>query len=286
MPSPRHDAVNQLFRDRPELAVEILRELAGLDVPAAAPVRAESNDFNDRPSKDFQPDTVITVGPPQSPVHGIVVEVQQGKAAGKRKQLPRYAAALWLFLRCPVTVLCVCPESEAAAYYAKPIETELPGYVFRAVVLGPGDVPAITDADEATNDPELAVLAVMMHGYRRPVAEAFVAALDQLKPDYAPQYLEYAYSMAAPAVRLILEELVSSSPWLVVSPFAREHFGRGKAEGRAEGEADSILKVLAARGIDVPDSTCAYIHACLDTEQLDVWLDRAVTATSIDDLFD
>src|SRR4051812_21488877 len=126
MPSPRHDAINQLFRDRPELAVEVLRDLKGVEVPAAVPVRLESNDFNDRPSKDFQPDTVIIVGAPQAPVHGIIVEVQQHKAESKRRQLPRYAAAMWLLLRRPVTVLCVCPVAEAAAYFAEPNPTELP----------------------------------------------------------------------------------------------------------------------------------------------------------------
>ena len=88
MPSPRHDAINQLFRERPELAVEVLRHVMGADVPLGGPVRLESNDFNDRPSKDFQPDTVITVGPPRAPVHGIVIEVQQEKSDCKCRQLP------------------------------------------------------------------------------------------------------------------------------------------------------------------------------------------------------
>jgi hypothetical protein len=49
----------------------------GAEVPLAGPVRLESNDFNDRPSKDFQPDTVITVGPPRKALHGIIIEIQQ-----------------------------------------------------------------------------------------------------------------------------------------------------------------------------------------------------------------
>jgi hypothetical protein len=286
VPSPRHDTINRLFRERPELAVEVLRELVGVDVPVAGPVRLESNDFNDRPSKDFQPDTVITIGPPQAPVHGIVVEVQQYKSEAKRRQLPRYAAALWLLLRCPVTVLCVCPEPDASARFAEPIRTELPGYVFRAAVLGPGDVPAITDPEEAAARPELAAMAVMLHGWHRPVAEAFVTALASLKPDHAPQYYEYAYGMASPAVRRILEELMSSATWPIYSPFAREHYGHGKDDGRVEGEVSAILRVLAARGIEVPEDDCARICACADTRQLDIWLDRAVAATSITDLFD
>jgi hypothetical protein len=292
MPSPRHDTINKLFRERPEAAVEILRDLMGVDVPAIASVRLERNDFNDRPSKDFQPDTVITVGSAQAPIHGIVVEVQQVKAAEKRRQLPRYAAALWLMLRCPVTVLCVCLDRDVAAWYAQPTPTDLPGFVFRAMVLGPREIPMITDRDEIIAHPELAAMGVVIHGRDRRVAEAFVRAMETLKNEHAPQYYEYAYSMAAPAVRRILEELMPTD-WPVHSPFAREHFGRGKAEGREEGrvagrqegEAAALLRVLTARGIEVPEDVRARILACADARQIETWLDRAVVAISLGEVF-
>jgi hypothetical protein len=267
-----------MFRDSPELAVEILHQLLGADVPADMPVRVESNDFNDRPSRDFTPDTVISVGPPQAPKHGIVVEIQQKKSDAKRKQLPRYAAQAWLLLSCPVTVLCVCPESDAAAWYAEPVHTELPGFVFRAVVLGPGEVPVITDPQEAAARPALAAMGVMFHGRNQRVVEAFKDALLIMKPEYAPQYNEYAFNMAAPAVRRILEEMMASTNWPVYSPFAKQHYGRGKAE--------AVVRVLAVRGIEVPEDVLARIRACTDQRQLDTWLERAATATSATDLFD
>ena len=83
---------------------------------------------------------------------------------------------------------------------------------------------------------------------------------------------------------------MSSSTWPVYSPFAREHFGRGKdeglVEGRSEGEAKAVLRVLAARGIEVPEEARARISACADLRQLDAWLDRASVATSVAELFD
>jgi hypothetical protein len=109
------------------LAAEILREHLGVDLPANAPATLEKNSFNDRPSQDFHADAVITVGPPQAPVHGIIVEIQQRKTDAKRRQVPRYAAALWLLLKCPVTVLVVCPDPKAAAWYGESIRTDLPG---------------------------------------------------------------------------------------------------------------------------------------------------------------
>jgi hypothetical protein len=298
MPSPRHDTINQLFRERPELAVEILRELKGVNVPDGGPVRLESNDFNDRASRDLRPDTVITIGSKDEPVHGIVVEVQQRKSDGKRRQLPRYAATQWLELNCPVTVLCVCPDPDAATWYAEPTHTTLAGYVFQAVVLGPRDVPVISDPKEAAEQPELAVMAVMVHGRDPAVVETFAAALEFVPPDYAPKYTEYAYSMAAPTVQRMLREIMTSTFWPVYSPFAREHFGRGeekglekgreegRAEGRAEERANAILAVLRTRGVDVPEEAQVRIRDCTDQRLLGTWLERAVSATSVGDVLD
>ncbi|MEU7749882.1 hypothetical protein AB0B61_55980, partial [Nonomuraea sp. NPDC049158] len=90
----------------------------------------------------------------------------------------------------------------------------------------------------------------------------------------------------------------ASTKWPVYSPFAREHYGRGKADGIAEGKAEgrtegkaeeagrSVLLVLAARGFDVPDDVSARIATCTDLAQLETWLARAATAQTLQGLFD
>lgn len=57
------------------------------------------------------------------------------------------------------------------------------------------------------------------------------------------------------------------------------------AEGETRGEAKAVLKVLAARGVSVPDDVRERVLACEDTEQLDRWLARASTADTADELF-
>jgi predicted transposase YdaD len=87
---------------------------------------------------------------------------------------------------------------------------------------------------------------------------------------------------------------MASTSWPVHSRFAREHFGRGKDEGRAEGlvegrakgKADAVLKILATRGIEVPDAARERICSHTDAQLLDVWLERAVSANAVTDLFD
>ncbi|MFC4063281.1 hypothetical protein ACFOWE_33790, partial [Planomonospora corallina] len=224
MPSPRHDSLIQLFRDRPHLVVEILRDLLGCDLPATPLVRLESTTFNTRPSDDIEADLVVVLGPPADPAHAVIVEVQQDRSKDPR-QLARYAAALWLLLGCDVTVLVVCPDARTAAHYARPVDSGLTGYRLQPAVLGPDAIPAITDPQQAAAWPELAAMAVMVHGRDRKVVEAFTAALAELPGEHAPQYYEHAYSMSAPEIRRLLEEIMTSTTWPVYSPFAREHYG-------------------------------------------------------------
>lgn len=292
MPSPLHDTLNLLFRNRPRFALEMCQALR-IPVPDDLPVQVVSNELNDRPSIDLYPDTVITVGPRLHPVHAIIVEVQQRESASKRESLPRYAAALWLQMNCPVTVLVICPDQRTADWAEKPIDTNLPGYRLRCGVIGPASIPRVTQIPQAAEHPELAALSVMTHGEDISVVKAFLAALEYLPADHAPQYYEYAYRLASQAARRLMEEIMESTTWPVYSPFAKEHFGKGReeglaeglAEGRVEGEARAVLAVLDARGIAISDSERAFIQACTDLVLLDEWVRRAATATTTADLF-
>ncbi|MEU7744182.1 hypothetical protein, partial [Nonomuraea sp. NPDC049158] len=206
-------------------------------------------------------------------------------------------------LGCDVSVLVICPDRKVAAHYAQPIESGLTGFRLRPWVLGPDGIPAITDPQEAAAHLDLAAMSVMVHGRDRKVIEAFTAALPDVTDEHAPDYYEYAYDMSAPEIRHLMEEIMksASTKWPVYSPFAREHYGRGKAdgiaegktegrtEGRTEGKAEeaarSVLLVLAARDFNVPDDIRTQITTCTDLAQLETWLTRAVTAQALQDLF-
>lgn len=136
-------------------------------------------------------------------------------------------------------------------------------------------------------------------------------------------YLFYAVALGPsrlPVItdRTIMEEVVPETTWVVSTPFAKEHFGRGRVEGfaeglaegetrgflageaqgitegitegrtegRAEGEAQALLMVLNARHIAVSDEDAVRILSCADLRTLDLWLLRAATARKIEDIFD
>ncbi len=68
----------------------------------------------------------------------------------------------------------------------------------------------------------------------------------------------------------------------VAESFRDEGRDEGRVEGRVEGRAEDILRILAVRGVPVPDEARQRITACKDLAVLDVWFERAVTATTVD----
>jgi hypothetical protein len=59
----------------------------------------------------------------------------------------------------------------------------------------------------------------------------------------------------------------------------------GEAAGFARGKADAILAVLSARNILVSNEARARIEGCTDVAMLDLWISRAATVSSTDEVF-
>jgi hypothetical protein len=274
------------------MAVDLLRDHLGVDIPPGLRVQVAPIELNDRPSRPLHPDLVITVGPRQDPILAIIIEVQNGPMTEKRARLPRYAAAVWLRLDCPVIVLVICPDAGVAAKAAEPIPTTLSTYTLTPEVFGPRQVPAITDSAEMEINPLLSLLSVAIHGRNRSVAEAFVKAAQANADGDVPYYYEYGYCMSSPEIRNLLEEIMATT-WPVYSPYAKKHYGMGRDDGRAEGlaegeakgEAKAVLAVLEARGIAVSEQIRARILHCTDLALLEEWVRRSATVTAPGDLF-
>ncbi|MBB4777385.1 hypothetical protein ACN3XK_49585 [Actinomadura welshii] len=69
------------------------------------------------------------------------------------------------------------------------------------------------------------------------------------------------------------------------SDFARKHIAEGKIEGKLEGEAELLLVVLESRGFKIDDGLRRRITSCQDLDQIHTWARRAVTASSLNDIF-
>ncbi|MEV6586533.1 hypothetical protein [Streptomyces acidicola] len=52
------------------------------------------------------------------------------------------------------------------------------------------------------------------------------------------------------------------------------------------GRAEGILRVLAVRGIEIPEAVRERVVSCDDLEVFDAWLDRSLTASKAEELFE
>jgi len=295
MPSHLHEVLVEMFRDRPVLAAELLAGPLGVAVPSFQRASLSSGELTDVAPTEYRADAVVTLTVEDIPVLAVVVEAQLRTDPRKRRTWPAYVATLHARLGCPVLLLVLCPDPAVAAWCAAPIVVGDPGLVLTPLVLGPAEVPVVTDLALARRSPELAVLSAMAHGHAaRPgqmmVFEALLAALNVVDHDHANLYADVVLAVLPAAARDYLEAFMTTTTHRYQSDFARRYFDQGaasgEARGEARGEAKAVLAVLDARGIEVPDDVREEIATCTDLDQLDTWVRLAATATKVNELFD
>jgi hypothetical protein len=188
MPSHLHEILIQMFRDRPELVADLLGGPLGVEIPAFHTARLSSGDLTDVAPTEYRADAVVTLNLAADPVLAVVVEVQLRPDPRKRRTWPAYVATVHARLQCPVTLLVLCPNQAVADWCATPVVIGNPCLVLTPVVLGPDQVPVVTDVELARRTPELAVLSALAHGGGAapgPVFKALLAALDVIDHDHA-----------------------------------------------------------------------------------------------------
>ena len=164
MASMQHEGLLLLFRNRPELAPELLRDVLGLQLPQWTEARVESAELTEVVPTEYRADLVVLLLEGK-PCFAIVVEVQLSRNEDKRKSWPLYLTSLRSRVGCPTALLVVAPDAAMARWCAQPIELGHPGFVLQPLVMGPEAIPVILDEQVAREDPELAVLSAMAHGH-------------------------------------------------------------------------------------------------------------------------
>jgi hypothetical protein len=284
VPSIAHEAVVELLRRKPQLAAALLAS-AGVRVPVgAAGILADSNLSVPEPT-ELRAD-VVTVHEGTSRKIVIVTEVQKDPPDGdKRRAWVAYLALAQVEHRCDAALVVIALRERTARASGRPIPTGHPGFVLTPVVIGPGTTPVPGGPGAGQVSAELAVLAVLTGaldlgnaGTRRLVLQA-IAAVDAGRREI---YTRLIRATASAAVRSALEELMAT---VFRDQFVDGLLDQGRAEGRVEGEAAMLLRVLAARGFTVPDDIRHRVQSCTDLVRLEAWGDRAVTAVSLDEIF-
>ena len=191
-------------------------------------------------------------------------------------------------------VLVVTPSAATAKWAARPIELG-GGNQYRPLVVGPNGVPKLTDHARARREPQLAVLSVMAHGRGEvttatALGVAAVKAVSRLSEEQRLLYSLLIEANLSEAARKAIEMQPGLEKYFSEAQRRNYERGRaegeakGKAEGEAKGKADAVLKILMRRGLTPSADQRRRIVACTDLATLERWLERSLSASSVDEL--
>ncbi len=286
MVSVIHEAVVELFRNRPELAVEALTDLLGVPVASQGVPQSYDSDLSETLPPEYRADLALILDE-----MGIIVEVQRNPDERKRFSWPAYQAVFRARLQRPAVVLVVCLTESIARWSSEPIEMGQPGLIFRPLVLGPAQIPVVRSEEAARTTPELGVLSAMVHGqgeHGEEIGRAVVPVLGGLDAERSRLYLDLVLFSLSEAARAALEAIMIQG-YEYQSDFARRYFSQGRQAGveigQRQGQCAVLIRLAEQRFGAMPAESRVRVEAA-DAQTVDRWLDRLLTASSLDELLD
>ncbi|MEQ4303811.1 hypothetical protein ABNF97_20930 [Plantactinospora sp. B6F1] len=289
MPSGEHESPIALVRLDPGLLTWLLTNLFDVKVPDYHHARAQPTDVRVLVPRTYHADGMLLFcDATDEPVLAVVLEIQRGWDSRKRWMWKLYVAQLEAELKVNAALVVYCPDPTIARRYRGMFEFEGLSLPLRPFIFTPRDVPLVVDVDLARANPALAVLSAICHGTAADVDAVFPAlaeALRALGPKRAILYYDIVLAGLPRAPRARWEAYMSTTVGSEFrSELLREVDAHGEARGEARGEGRAVLTVLETRGVPVSEAVREQILTCTDLAQLDIWLRRAVTAVTAEDV--
>ncbi|MGW7208281.1 hypothetical protein [Streptomyces sp. NPDC054837] len=283
MVSSSHEAMHRIFQEDPGVFARTFRRL---DLPFPDPVAVSlmPTDLTEIQPTERRVDTLLRIDTASGESHLLIVEAPGKKDPRKPSSWAYYVAHLREKYGIPPVLLVTCQDRSTAEWAARPYTIGPPYWptlTLRALVLGPHNVPLVTDPSAAARDIPLATLSAITHA-KDPNAPAILKALAVALKTID----EETARIFAELTELGLGKALAAETWrqlmaVDLSFFRSETSQRLRAESRAE----DILLILTERGLDIPDTARERITTCTDLDTLRTWLTRAVTADAAEDLF-
>jgi hypothetical protein len=288
--SSLHEGLIELVRKRPRVAADLATHFLGIAVPSSAQARLSESTLNEALPAEYYADAAVVMDLNGAAVLGVIIEAQLGTDERKRYTWPHYATSARARHECSFVVMVVAPDPRVARWAREPIDLGY-GSVFQPHVIGPEQVPQVTESDQAERDLPVAALSVTAHGKGDPatavkIALALARAAKVRDNENLLLYLGLIENALSAAAKEILSMMPDAPKYF--SESQRRSYDKGAAHGKIEGmveaAAKAVLRVLARRGLRVSDDQASRIRACTDLETLDRWLDSALSVASVDEL--
>ncbi|NJQ03632.1 hypothetical protein [Streptomyces zingiberis] len=287
-----HEASHRIFQEQPDILAPVFRIL-GVPLAEKAVVEVLSPDATEIRPLERRVDSVLRITPPGCEGFLLAIESQGRRDPGKPASWTYYLAHLQAKYDSPVLLLVVCQDKATARWAAGPFAAGVDGWTALRtypLVLGPGNVPVITDPEEAAQDLTLATFCAMTHG-RDPdingILEALARALGSADRDSARYYAELLeIGLGNTPAKATWKELIMVGTYFPGrGTMIEEAFLEGEAKGEARGRAEGILLILRTRGVEVPQQVEQTIAQCVDLDTLQMWLKRALSVSRAEELF-
>ena len=290
MPSTLHEALIALFRANLRLIELLTAPLLPLPAEGLGELRTEEANLTEvRPVERRADLAILSANGP-----AFVLEVQLAMDSAKRWTWPAYAALSRDRLRRDVILVVLTLEAGVADWARTPIRLDPLGSQLCPLVIGPEQIPLITDLAQARAAPEQLVLSALAHGEGPAgvdIARTTAAVAPFLDEERGRFYIDLVSSALGPVARAVLEAAMFEN-YEYRSELFRRLVAQGKAEGKAEGRAEgahialteAILGLLRARNIPIDATAQARVDALPDAAAQLRCINRALTATSLDEL--
>lgn len=283
MPSLIHEAPIELIRQNPALAVELLRAMTDITLPAEPDISLGPTDLTDVVPAKYLADAVVVVSDTATgaPVLVIIVEPQGRDEPTKDFSWPVYLTAVRRAVQCrSAFLLVICPDPGEAEKCRRIISTGHPGFDLVPEVIDPLNAPGA----DGGSTPYLAIFAACMGAIDLETEQGARQVLTAIQDSGSStadreRLTTIILAIASSAARQILEDMMTAIEWK--SDFIEGFHRRGAAEAKAE----DTLKVIDARRIKVTDLQREQVTSSTDLTQLDEWFDRALTADTANDIF-
>lgn len=282
-PGKRHEAIIQLAKTVPGMLPDLIKRASGEDPPAHDAVTRSGEATNLVVPIERTIDGVQLLCLDGIPQLAVGFEMQHWPERSKAFDWPYFTAALRLEHQCPAVLVVVTVSSKTAEWARKPIDVGLGRQVLRPIVvcleeLEPGD------------DMGLMLLFALSEKASKEDLEQLWRAINTISPERASQYADIiGVGLFGTDSYKIWSDLMRIEDIRYQHPYAQELIAKGREEGvrqgELRGEARSILRILASRGIDVPDRLSKKILACQDQSRLEYWLDNVAVTDDIERLF-
>ncbi|MFF9484791.1 hypothetical protein [Streptomyces sp. NPDC014676] len=293
MVSSSHEALHRIFQQEPGLFARVARNL-GVAFPPPVSASELSTDLTETRPLERRVDTLLRMDT-EDGSFVLAVESQSQPSPHKPASWAYYLSHVYAKYRVPPVLLVVCPDRKTAAWAAQQFDIgprQWPSLTLRPLVLGPDDLPVIDSPDEAARDIPLTILSAALHRCE-PEADAILNALAKalkgLSADdenTAGTFIELMeQGLGTTQAADLWRHLMAVDLSFFQSQTAQQLRAEGEARGEARGQAKAVLVLLGHRGVEVSEEDRERIIGCGDPDVLDLWLTRALTATSTAEIF-